>query len=83
MEVTVYTKTGCMQCQATKTLMDRLGIEYNLIDISNNTGITAFLQREGHKSLPVVFVDHDEDTDSWCGFRPNLIKQLRPFVRCA
>lgn len=76
MEVTVYTKPGCMQCQATKTLMDRLGIEYNLIDISNRPGITAFLQREGHKSLPVVFVDHDEGTDSWCGFRPDLIKQL-------
>ena len=76
MEVTVYTKPGCMQCRATKALMDRLGIEYDLIDISNNPGIAAFLQREGHKSLPVVFVDHDEYTDSWCGFHPDLIKQL-------
>lgn len=76
MEVTVYTKPGCMQCQATKTLMDRLGIEYDLIDISNRPEIAAFLQREGYKSLPVVFVYHDEDTDSWCGFRPNLIKKL-------
>lgn len=76
MEITVYSKRNCPACEATKTLMDRLGIEYDLIDISNTPGIAAFLQREGYKSLPVVFVDHDEDTDSWEGFRPDLIKQL-------
>lgn len=76
MEVIVYTKPGCVQCSATTTLMDRLGIDYELIDISNSPRIVAFLQGEGHKSLPVVFVDHEEYTDSWCGFRPDLIKQL-------
>ena len=76
MEVTVYTKSGCVQCHATTALMDRLGIDYELVDISNTPGIAAFLQNEGHKSLPVVFVDHDEFTESWSGFRPDLIKQL-------
>lgn len=76
MEVTVYTKSGCVQCSATTALMDRLGIDYELVDISNNPRIVAFLQGEGHKSLPVVFVGYEEDTDSWCGFRPDLIKKL-------
>lgn len=76
MEVTVYTKSGCVQCRATTALMDRLGIDYELVDISNNPLIVTFLQGEGHKSLPVVFVDHDETTETWSGFRPDLIKQL-------
>lgn len=76
MEVTVYTKLGCVQCRATTTLMDRLGIDYDLIDISNNPRVATFLQGEGHKSLPVVFVDYEETTEAWCGFRPDLIKQL-------
>ena len=76
MEVTVYTKSGCVQCRATTSLMDRLGIDYELVDISNNPRIVTFLQGEGHKSLPVVFVNYEEDTDSWCGFRPDLIKKL-------
>lgn len=76
MEVIVYTRPGCVQCHATTAMMDRLGIDYRPIDISNNPRIVTFLQGEGHKSLPVVFVDYEEDTDSWCGFRPDLIKQL-------
>ena len=76
MEVVVYTRSGCVQCSATTALMDRLGIDYELIDISNAPRIVTFLQGEGHKSLPVVFVDHEEGTDSWCGFRPDLIKKL-------
>lgn len=76
MEVTVYTKSGCVQCRATTALMDRLGIDYELVDISNNPRIVTFLQGEGHKSLPVVFVDYDETTEVWSGFRPDLIKQL-------
>lgn len=76
MEVIVYTRPGCVQCSATTTLMDRLGIDYELIDISNAPRVVTFLQGEGHKSLPVVFVDYEEYTDSWCGFRPDLIKKL-------
>lgn len=76
MEVTVYTKSGCVQCHATTTLMDCLGIDYELVDISNSPGIVTFLQGEGHKSLPVVFVDYEESTESWSGFRPDLIKQM-------
>lgn len=76
MEVIVYTRPGCVQCQATTVLMDRLGIDYELVDISNNPRIVTFLQDEGHKSLPVVFVDYDEITETWCGFRPDLIKKL-------
>ena len=76
MEVIVYTKSGCVQCRATTALMDRLGIDYELVDISNAPRIVTFLQGEGHKSLPVVFVDRGEFTESWSGFRPDLIKQL-------
>lgn len=76
MEVTVYTKSGCVQCRATTALMDRLGIDYELVDISNKPRIVTFLQGEGHKSLPVVFVDYDETTETWSGFRPDLIKKL-------
>lgn len=76
MEITVYTKRNCQACEATKKAMDRLGIDYELVDISNNQRIATFLRDEGHKSLPVVFVDYEETTEAWCGFRPDLIKQL-------
>lgn len=76
MEVTVYTKPGCMQCRATTNLMDRNGIKYELVNISNKPGVCERLMREGHKNLPVVAVHKDYESITWNGFRPDLIKQL-------
>lgn len=76
MEVTVYTKPGCMQCRATTNLMDRNGIEYELVDISNKPGVIERFMREGHKNLPVVAVHKAYESIVWNGFRPDLIKQL-------
>lgn len=77
MEVTVYTRPGCMQCRATTNLLDRNGVSYELIDISDRPEVVAFLRDElGHKGLPVVIVDDGMDPESWSGFRPDLIKEL-------
>lgn len=76
MKVIVYTKPGCMQCRATKALMDRLGIKHELVDISNKPGIIERFVREGHKNLPVVAAYKDYESIVWNGFRPDLIKQL-------
>ena len=76
MEVTVYTKPGCMQCRVTTSLLDRKGIKYELVDISNKPGVIERFARGGHKNLPVVVVYKDYESIVWNGFRPDLIKQL-------
>lgn len=76
MAVIVYTRPGCVQCRATTNLLDRKGVAYELIDISDKPEIATSLQAEGHKSLPVVFVNDGMIQESWVGFRPDRIKQL-------
>lgn len=76
MEVIVYTKPGCMQCRATTNLLDRRGIKYELVDISNKPGVIERFVREGHKSVPVVTACKDHESIVWNGFRPDLINQL-------
>lgn len=72
MSVTVYTKPACVQCDATKRLMDKLNIEYSTVDITVDTDAFDMLLSKGFKAAPVVITDDD----SWAGFNPEKINGL-------
>ena len=69
---TVYTKNNCVQCDQTKRLMDRIGVAYDVVNISENPAELDKLIEMGYRSAPVVITD----TDSWAGFNPDKIKDL-------
>ena len=71
--VTVYEKDGCIQCVMTKKEMDKLGIKYNAINLSNDEDEKKKVKDMGYMAAPVVFVDED---DHWFGFNPDKIKAL-------
>lgn len=70
--VTVYTKNNCVQCDMTKRLMDKTGIEYDTVNISENEDALNKLIELGYKAAPVVITDND----SWAGFQPDKITEL-------
>ena len=70
--VTVYTKPSCVQCDATKRMMDKLKIKYNSVDITVDTEAFDMIIAKGFKSAPVVITDDD----SWSGFNPDKISEL-------
>jgi glutaredoxin-like protein NrdH len=70
--ITVYTKPACVQCEATKRMMDKLSIDYNTVDITLDTEAFDMLISKGYKSAPVVITDND----SWAGFIPDKISGL-------
>ena len=70
--VTVYTKPSCVQCEATKRMMDKLKIEYTTVDISVDAEAFDLVLSKGFKSAPVVITDND----SWSGFNPDKISEL-------
>lgn len=76
MEITIYTKRNCPACEATKKAMDRAGLDYEVIDVSDNLARQQTLRECGFRQMPVVEVSDGEDYRSWEGFRQNLIKQL-------
>jgi glutaredoxin-like protein NrdH len=69
---TVYTKDNCVQCDMTKRLMDKAGIEYDVINISQNPEELDKLIKLGYRAAPVVITDND----SWAGFQPDKITAL-------
>lgn len=72
MSITVYSKPRCPQCTATYRAMDKLGISYETVDITEDAEALEFILGLGHKQAPVVVTE----TDNWSGFRPDSIKAL-------
>lgn len=76
MEITVYTKQNCPACTATKKAMDRAGLDYEVIDVTNSPTRQQAIRERGFRSMPFVEVVDGEEYRAWEGFRPDLIKQL-------
>jgi glutaredoxin-like protein NrdH len=72
MAVTVYTKPACVQCNATYRALDKKGITYQSVDISQDPAALERVRSLGYMQAPVVITDQDH----WSGFRPDKIEEL-------
>lgn len=72
MTITVYTKPACVQCNATYKALDKNGISYEVVDITESDQAREYVMSLGYLQAPVVVTD----TDHWSGFRPDRIKAL-------
>ncbi|MDY7543029.1 MULTISPECIES: glutaredoxin domain-containing protein [unclassified Cryobacterium] len=71
--VTVYSKPGCVQCAATVRKLTQLGIDFTLIDVTQDPVALEYVTGLGHIQAPVV----ETPGASWSGYRPDLINALR------
>ena len=74
MAITVYTKPACVQCNATYRALDKAGIEYAVIDITENAQARDYVMSLGYLQAPVVVAGENH----WSGFRPDEISKLTP-----
>ncbi|GAB2629151.1 glutaredoxin-like protein NrdH [Prescottella soli] len=72
MSITVYTKPACVQCNATYRALDKAGLEYDVVDISESPEARDYVMALGYLQAPVVVAGDDH----WSGFRPDRIKDL-------
>lgn len=75
MKITVYTKKPCPQCDMTKTLMKREGLEFEEVDLLSNLDLLEKFKEEGLLQAPIVVIGNDGRR--WAGFRPDLIMELK------
>ena len=74
MTITVYTKPSCVQCNATFKALDKLELEYTVVDISVDDEAREYVMALGYLQAPVVTI---EDGNHWSGFKPDRIKALK------
>lgn len=61
MKITVYSTPVCMQCKITYREFKKHGIEYDIVDISENDAAREHVV---------------DDIDHWSGFRPAHIERI-------
>ena len=79
MTITVYSKPACVQCTATYRAMDKLGLEYEVIDLAADESALLEVLAMGYQQAPVVVTAEEH----WAGFRPDLIKATAARVHAA
>jgi len=72
MAIVVYSKPSCVQCTATYRALDKLGLDYEVVDLAENQETLDRLLTLGFQQAPVVWADGVY----WTGFRPDRIKAL-------
>jgi glutaredoxin-like protein NrdH len=70
--VTVYTKPGCPQCDATTRHLKRRGHAFETVDLTTNPQALEHARALGHTAAPVVIAGDE----SWAGYRPDRIDAL-------
>lgn len=72
MEVVVYSKPNCMQCEQTKKWLEKKGIEFSVVDMSVDAEALEKMKQLGYRQAPVVVAGEDH----WAGFNPAKINAL-------
>jgi glutaredoxin-like protein NrdH len=72
MRVTIYSKPSCVQCNATIREMKAKGIDYEVIDLTQDDAAMTTVTKLGYRQVPVVVTDGNH----WSGFRPDMIARL-------
>ncbi len=72
MTITVYSKPRCPQCDATCRALDKQGLDYTKIDVTENLEALDYIKGLGYQQAPVVMAGDNH----WSGFRPDRIKAV-------
>jgi glutaredoxin-like protein NrdH len=72
MTITVYTKPACVQCNATYKALDKQGLAYEIVDITEVAEARDYVMALGYLQAPVVVAGGEH----WSGFRPDRIQDI-------
>lgn len=75
--VVVYSQPDCQPCRATKRALDKRGVAYTAVDVSEDKAAADYLAREGWQGTPVVEVVRGGDVvAAWQGLRVTALGAL-------
>jgi glutaredoxin-like protein NrdH len=73
MNVHVYTKPGCVQCEYTEKKLNEWGVPHICIDVTQDAQAFNMVQSSGNLQMPMVVAG----SQTWNGFKPDKLSTLR------
>lgn len=74
MTITVYGQPNCYPCKGTYRALEKAGVKYDVVDISEDHDAREYVRGLGHQSTPVVVVDGG--ARHWSGHQPTKLASL-------
>lgn len=68
----ILTAPFCKQCDVTKQKLDKMQIEYDSVDLTQDESAMEMAKGLGYRAAPVVIWGNEH----WSGFRPDLIDKM-------
>ena len=56
----VYTKATCGYCDAVKSYLQTQAVQFEEIDIEDDSDAKAFIISEGHRTVPQIYTEGNE-----------------------
>lgn len=72
MNVKIFSKNNCMQCNMVKRFLSENNIVFEEVNIDHQPDAVDWLKSQGYQSVPVI----TSDAKTVVGFRPDQLKQL-------
>ncbi len=71
--ITVFSKPACQKCKATARYLSKVGLQYTVVDITQDEEARQYVASLGYASAPVVVTD---DGTHWSDFCISKIEGL-------
>lgn len=83
--LTVYSKPACVQCNGTYRHLDKKGVAYDKVDMSQDPEALEQARALGHMQAPVGIVKDAEGQiiEHWAGYRPDMLDKYVPQLASA
>lgn len=76
MLITVWTLPNCVQCEATKRQMTKLGIRHEVMNLEQHPEMLEEFKAQGLSAAPIVVTD----IKKWSGYRHDKIASLAKYL---
>ena len=77
--VTIYTQPSCQPCKAVKRWLDRRGIIYNAVDVTENPDDLEAIKALGYNAVPVTVVNYG-DTETELHWQGLVVDNMTKYI---
>jgi len=70
--ITVYGREHCVACEYTRKWLERLGHQFDYVDVDDDPTAQRVVAAMGFDHLPIVVTE----TGTWAGFKLDLIRGI-------
>jgi glutaredoxin-like protein NrdH len=76
MNIKVYSKNNCIQCEMTKMWLNQNKIKYESVDVFEHPEKLEEIKLNGFQQIPVVALDEHFE-NAWSGYNLDRLEELK------